>query len=450
MIMVLEADLLLTNGLVFNPFTLEWNKDTIAIRDGKIIGLGDYPAKKVQDCSGCYIVAGFIDVHAHIESSFLPPGEYSRLAAKHGTTTTIADPHEMVNVCGIKGMQYMQQSSSITDIRYVLPSCVPATPMDECAKPLSAAALASFLKTDKTDNSLIALGEVMNVPGVLACDPDVIQKLRLFSFREGHAPMLTGSSLDAYICAGIQSDHETTSYQEGYEKLRRGMYLYIREGSTEKNLIKLIPLATRTTASRCCFCTDDRDVTELVQKGMIDDCIRLAIAQGCEPEVAYRIATLSAAERFSLHDRGACTPGRRADLVILSDMETCTIHDVLIGGIRYCEAQAQPFIKIPPFPFYATVPAALDLKLTQSGTATVISLNQHRIDTSAMHVPVDGSAIPNFSRDILKAVVVSRYTPHQMGIGLVHGFSMKKGAIASSVSHDSHNIIMDFHETNES
>jgi len=436
--MVLEADLLLKNGLVFNPFTLEWNNDAIAITGGRIIGLGDYPARKVRDCSGCYIIPGFIDAHAHIESSFLPPGEYSRLAAQHGTTTTIADPHEIANVCGIEGIQYMQQSPSITDIRYTLPSCVPATPMDECAEPLLADTLQSFLKTD---TSLIALGEVMNVPGVLAGDPDIIQKLGFFSCREGHAPMLTGSSLDAYICAGIQSDHETNSYLEGYEKLRRGMYLYIREGSTEKNLVELIPLATRATAPRCCFCTDDRDAIELVQNGMIDDCIRLAIARGCEPEVAYRIATLSAAERFSLHDRGACTPGRRADLVILSDMERCTIHDVLIGGISYREAPPLPVPKTPFYPFHATVPAALDLALTQSGIATVVSLNRNRIDTSAMRVPVNGKMIPDFSRDILKAVVVSRYTPHKMGIGLVHGLSMKKGAIASTVSHDSHNII---------
>jgi adenine deaminase len=436
--MVLEADLLLTDGLVFNPFTLEWNSDGVAILDGRIIGLGDYPAKKVKDCSGYYITPGFIDAHAHIESSFLPPGEYSRLAAQHGTTTTITDPHEIANVCGLGGIQYMQQSGTITDIRYTLPSCVPATPMDECAQPLLADTLQSFLKTN---NSLIALGEVMNVPGVLACDPDIIQKLGLFSCREGHAPMLTGSNLDAYICAGIQSDHETTSYREGYEKLRRGMYLYIREGSTEKNLLELIPLANRATASRCCFCTDDRDVTELMQKGVIDDCIRLAIARGCEPEVAYRIATLSAAERFSLHDRGACTPGRRADLVILSDIERCTLDDVLIGGISYRDAQTLPPIKTPAYPFHATTPGVLDLTLTQSGIATVISLNWNRIDTYAMRVPVNGKMIPDFLRDILKAGVVSRYTPHKLGIGLVHGFSMKRGAIASSISHDSHNIV---------
>jgi adenine deaminase len=436
--MVLEADLLLTGGLVFNPFTLEWNNDAIAITGGRIIGLGDYPAKKVRDCSGYYITPGFIDAHAHIESSFLPPGEYSRLAAQHGTTTTIADPHEIANVCGMGGIQYMQQSVSITDIKYTLPSCVPATPMDQCAEPLLADTLALFLKTD---TSLIALGEVMNVPGVLACDPDIIQKLGFFSFREGHAPMLAGSSLDAYICAGIQSDHETNSYLEGYEKLRRGMYLYIREGSTEKNLIELIPLATRATSPRCCFCTDDRDATELMQKGVIDDCIRLAIARGCEPEVAYRIATLSAAERFSLHDRGACTPGRRADLVIMSDIESCTIHDVLTLGISYRDVQTSSPIKSPVYPFHATIPTAQDLMLAQSGIATVVSLNRSRIDTSVMRVPVNGKMVPDFSRDILKAVVVSRYTPHKIGIGLVHGFSMKRGAIASSVSHDSHNII---------
>ena len=438
--MTLEADLLLTNGLVFNPFTLEWIHEAIAIRDGKIIGIGQYPAKRVQDCSGYSIVAGFIDAHAHIESSFLTPPEYSALAGQHGTTTTVADPHEIANVCGIQGIQYMQRCPCITDIKYTLPSCVPATPMDECAEPLDAARLASLLKTD---NSIIALGEVMNVPGVLAGDPAVMQKLELLSCREGHAPMLQGSSLDAYINAGIQSDHETIRYEEGHEKLRRGMYLYIREGSTEKNLKELIPLANRTTASRCCFCTDDRDVIDLTQRGAIDDCIRLAIASGCEPEVAYRIATLSAAERFSLHDRGACTPGRRADLVLLSDIQECTIHDVLIGGVSYRESTAPPPPKVPEYPFHATIPTALDLQLMQSdsGMATIIALHHDHIDTFAMQQSVHENLIPDFSRDILKVVVVSRYTPHKCGIGLVHGFSMKRGAIASSISHDSHNII---------
>ena len=436
--MTQEVDLLLTNGLVFNPFTLEWTHESIAIQDGKIIGLGMYPAKKVQDCSGFYIVSGFIDAHAHIESSFLSPCEYSALAAQHGTTTTIADPHEIANVCGIKGIQYMQQNHCMTDIRYTLPSCVPATPLDACAQPLCAATLAEFLKID---SSIIALGEVMNVPGVLAGDPDLMQKLALFSCREGHAPMLTGHELDAYIHAGIQSDHETNTYQEGYEKLRRGMYLYIRQGSTEKNLPELIPLATHATAPRCCFCTDDRDVIELMQKGAIDDCIRLAIAHGCEPEIAYRIATLSAAERFALHDRGACTPGRRADLVILSDMQKCIIHDVLLCGISYRDTSVSSPPKTPIYPFHATIPSPSDIRVSKSGIATVISLHHQHIDTTAMEVLVHGEQIPDFARDILKAIVVSRYTPHKMGVGLVHGFSMKRGAIASSVSHDSHNII---------
>jgi adenine deaminase len=436
--MTQEADLLLTNGLVFNPFTLEWIPESIAIRDGRIIGLGDYPAKKVQDCSGFYIVSGFIDAHAHIESSLLSPCEYSALAAQHGTTTTIADPHEIANVCGIAGIQYMQQNHCITDIKYALPSCVPATPLDACAQPLCADTLSSFLKTDA---SIIALGEVMNVPGVLAGDPDLMQKLALFSCREGHAPMLSEKDLDAYICAGIQSDHETNTYQEGYEKLRRGMYLYIRQGSTEKNLPELIPLATHKTASRCCFCTDDRDVRELMQKGAIDDCIRLAITHGCEPEIAYRIATLSAAERFGLHDRGACTPARRADLIILSDMQKCIIHDVLLSGISYHDIELLPPPKTPIYPFHATIPSPSDLILPKSGIATVIALHHHHIDTTAMEVFVHGEQIPDLARDILKVIVISRYTPHKMGIGLVHGFSMKKGAIASSISHDSHNII---------
>jgi len=313
------ADAVFRNASIFDPFTCSWDEGSLAVKDGIVLGTGDYRGKKEYNVSGTYIVPGLIDAHVHIESSLLTPREYSRLVAQHGSATVIADPHEIANVAGVAGIEFMlsQRKGLPVDLRYMLPSCVPATPRDVGGSTLDATDLARF----KDREGILGLGEMMNVPGVLAGDPDLYKKLDIFSLRDGHAPQLFGKDLNAYILAGLQSDHECSHLAEAEEKIRKGMYVYIREGSTECNIEALAPLVTPLTVSRCCFATDDCHADVLMNDGHIDRCIRSAIACGVVPELALRMATLSAAERFGLHDRGALAPGRRADFCIVSDPE---------------------------------------------------------------------------------------------------------------------------------
>ncbi|MDP3396898.1 MAG: amidohydrolase family protein, partial [Methanoregula sp.] len=290
---ITPADAVFKNAKIFNPFTCTWDTGTLAVKDGVVLGIGDYSGKKEYDFTGRYIVAGLIDAHVHIESSLLTPREYTRLVAQHGTATVIADPHEIANVAGVAGIDWMlsQRSGLAVDIRYMIPSCVPATPMDVGGAILDAPTLARF----KNREGVSGLGEMMNFPGVLGADLTIGKKLEIFLIRDGHAPMLSGSDLNAYILAGLQSDHECTSRNEAEEKLKKGMYIYIREGSTEHNIEELAPLITPLTVSRCCFATDDCHVDLLMEDGHIDRCIRKAIACGVVPELAIRMATLSAA-----------------------------------------------------------------------------------------------------------------------------------------------------------
>ena len=268
----------------------------------------------------------------HIESSLLTPREYARLVALHGTTTVVADPHEIANVAGTAGLEFMlaERDGAAADIRYLLPSCVPATPAEKGGAVLDAADLRPFVSRD----GILGLAEMMNVPGVLAGDPAIGEKLALAPVRDGHAPFLSGKDLNAYILAGLQSDHECTTLAEAREKLERGMYIFIREGSTERNIAALLPLVTPATVSRCCFATDDCHADLLIEGGHMDRCIRKAIGCGLSPELAIRMATLSPAERFGLSDRGALVPGRRADFCIVDDPHRFVITKVFRGGVE--------------------------------------------------------------------------------------------------------------------
>ena len=437
-----SADIVFRNGVVFNPFTCEWLNEDFAVRDGIIIGTGrTYHGKKEVNLKSSYVVPGFIDAHVHIESSLLTPYEYARLVMQHGTTTVIADPHEIANVCGTIGIEYMLDAheKQPLDIFIMLPSCVPATPLDDCAMTLTADSLRPFIDND----AVIGLGEMMNVPGVLSHDTEVMEKLSLTPIRDGHAPFLTGPMLDEYICSGMQSDHESVILDEGREKLQKGMFLFIREGSTERNLRTLLPLVNTCTSARCCFCTDDRHADMLFTDGHIDDCIRKAIDEGCEPELAIRMATLSPAERFGLFDRGAISPGRIADFCIINDTRRCNVERTykrgdLISSEQFIPVQAQPAHN---YPFNAKIPSLEDIRIEGSGTARVIRIQEGQIGTKTEYLQLSDNDIPDIKRDILKTVVVSRYHPVKPGVGLVNGFRLTKGAIASSVSHDSHNII---------
>lgn len=432
------ADTVFTNCEIYNPFTCGFESTSLAVKDGLVVGLGDYAGREEIDLHGSLVVPGLIDAHVHIESSLLTPAEFARLVLRHGTTTVVADPHELANVCGAAGIEYILRESAETplDVLVMLPSCVPATPLDMGGASLSADDLREFCGRDR----VIGLGEMMNVPGVLAADPGIEQKLDLFGIVDGHAPLLTGKDLNAYVYAGITSDHECTLLAEAQEKLRRGMYIMLREGSTERNLAELLPLVTGCTASRCCFATDDRHADMLLAEGHIDDCIRKAVTQGCEPELALRMATLSAAERFGLHDRGALVPGRLADFCAVDDLASFRVTRTFKRGVEVVD----PGYRVPAAirrPLVAVPPDADTLRLTGSGTARVIGLVEGQIITEDLRLEVDGDRIPDTDRDILKAVVTDRYRGTGSGVGLVHGFSLTEGALASSVAHDSHNIV---------
>jgi adenine deaminase len=432
------ADVVFENASIFNPFSCSWDDGTLAIKNGIILGIGDYTGKRVRDCAGRYIVPGLIDAHVHIESSLLTPSEYARLVAIHGTTTVIADPHEIANVAGIRGLEYMLavREKAAIDILYMLPSCVPATPADVGGAVLGADDLRHFIGID----GVLGLGEMMNVPGVLAADVAIGQKITLSPIRDGHAPGLTGEDLNAYLLAGFQSDHECTALTEADEKLKKGVYIFIREGSTEQNIEELVPRVTPATVSRCCFATDDCHADLLVDRGHIDRCIRKAVACGLAPELAIRIATLSPAERFGLADRGAFAPGRKADFCIVDDPEKFVVRQVFRDGTEIVASSPSPQLPFPPS-IHCVLPSPESIRISGSGTARVIGLIPGQIVTASLRYDCSAEEIPDLDRDILKVVVCNRYFDAPCGIGLVHGFAFREGAIAGSISHDAHNII---------
>jgi len=437
---VTPADAVFSDAEIFNPFTCRWNHGSLAIKDGVILGIGDYEGSREINTEGAYLVPGLIDAHVHIESSLLLPREYAALVARHGTAAVIADPHEIANVAGSAGINYMlaERFGLPVDIRYLVPSCVPSTPADIGGAVIGAEECRRF----KGDGGVLGLGEMMDVPGILAGEPGIREKLEIFAIRDGHAPQLSGKDLNAYILSGLQSDHECTHLAEAEEKLNLGMYIYIREGSTEQNIDELASLITPTTAPRCCFATDDCHADLLMEDGHIDRCIRKAIACGVEPELAIRVATLSAAERFGLTGHGALSPGRSADFCVIDDPERFTVRDVFVGGrplqtFRIAVRQGNSI----PFPFRCTVPANESLSVCGKGPARVIGLVPNQIVTDSLLVDCNGAGVPDIPRDILKVVVCNRYGTGSCATGLVHGFGFKKGAIASTVSHDAHNLI---------
>ncbi|HNQ30174.1 MAG TPA: adenine deaminase [Methanolinea sp.] len=433
------ADALFKNACVYDPFTCGWIETDIAVASGKIVGLGSlYKARNTLNLKGRRVVPGLIDAHVHVESSLLVPSEYARVVAMHGTTSVVADPHEIANVCGKAGIEYMlrEREGLPVDIFIMLPSCVPATPLDRGGAELTAEDLSEFIGRD----GVLGLGEVMNVPGVLERDEGVFAKLALCSIRDGHAPLLSGESLNAYILAGLQSDHECTGKEEAAEKLSRGMFIFAREGSTEKNLRELIPLASPCTASRIAFATDDRHADSLVEEGHIDDCIRKSLEYGLELEIVLRMATLSAADRFGLHDRGALAPGRNADFCILLEDEPFSVLKTFKSG-KILDLSVHKKPRIIPSPMRARAPTHEDLAIKGEGTARVIGIVPHQILTEHLAFELEGAEIPDLDRDILKVVVCNRYREGRCGLGLVHGFGLKKGAIAGSIAHDAHNLV---------
>ncbi|NBZ89605.1 adenine deaminase [Stagnihabitans tardus] len=443
------ADLVLKGGRVFDLVTGELVETDVAICGDTIVGVfGEYSGKREIDVSGRVLVPGFIDTHLHIESSLVTPHEFDRCVTPHGVTTAICDPHEIANVCGTTGLQYFFDCAGklLMDLRVQVSSCVPSTHMETTGAVLGASDLAPF----KDHPRGFGLAEFMNYPGVLMQDPGCMEKLSLWQggHIDGHAPLLRGNDLNGYLAAGIRTEHEATGYDEGLEKLRKGMRVLIREGSVSKDLRALVGLLTERHAPYLCFCTDDRNPLDIGEHGHLDWIIRTAIEWGAPVLAAYRAASLSAAEAFGLKDRGLIAPGRRADIVMLGSLEACDVRDVIAGGVWVDAAAFAGREQVEPVA-RASVKARKvgpgDFRTAGNRVETpVIGVIPGKIITEHLYhdiMPVDGDKRPDGGRDLMKIAVLERHGKNgNLATGFVKGFGLTKGAIASTVCHDHHNI----------
>lgn len=448
------ADLLLRNGKIVNVYSGEFLDIDIAVAGGQIAGFGPRAARSEVDLRGRYVAPGFIDAHVHIESAMASPAEFARTVLPRGTTTVVADPHEIANVLGLAGIEYMLQSTASQPLQFFfsLSSCVPATTMETAGAELTAQTMAPLI----THPRIVALAEMMNFPGVIQSDPDVMDKIRLAQGVrkqvDGHAPGVQGPLLDAYIAAGIASDHECITAAEAMEKLRRGMHIMIREGTGAKNMAALLEIIRPATAHRLMWCTDDRHPHDILTEGHIDAIVRKAISHGVPPHLALRMATLNPATYFGLPRTGAIAPGQRADMVIFSQLENPEVEMVFAGGKQVAEngslLASTPFPdSTPPAAAMNVNPTALDFQMVAAGprirTIEIIPgqiITRQTIEAAPV---VDGRLVSDPDRDLLKIAVIERHRgTGRTGIGVVKGIGLQRGAIASSVAHDAHNIIV--------
>lgn len=445
----LPADLVLRGGQVFDLMTGEMLKGDVAICGDTIVGImGDYEGREVVDVTGLTLVPGFIDTHLHIESSLVTPFEFDRCVTPRGVTTAICDPHEIANVIGVDGVRYFQTASErcLMDIRVQLSSCVPSTHMETAGAELTAQDLAGL----RGHPSAIGLAEFMNYPGVIHRDPAAMAKIALFEggHIDGHCPLLTGKDLNAYIAAGIRTEHEATSVTEAREKLRKGMRVLIREGSVSKDLEALAPLLTPLTSPYLCLCTDDRNPLDIGEHGHLDYMIRRLIELGVEPIAAYRAASLSAAEAFGLKDRGMIAPGKRADIVALDSLTGCHAQMVWAAGRRVEEAAFAAREEIAPVgrnSVHAPNLTASSFRTHANREETdVIGIREGQILTDHLRENIaiaNGDKAPDIARDLVRISVIERHGKNgNIATGFVRGFGLKAGAIASTVCHDHHNI----------
>ncbi|MBE9469801.1 MAG: adenine deaminase [Chloroflexi bacterium] len=448
----MPPDLVLKNARIINTFVGKVEQGNVAIHDGRIAGIGDYgQAKQIIDLHGDYLAPALIDGHTHIESSMLHPTQYACAVVPRGVLTVVTDLHEIANVCGLAGIRFVASwaQKSPLDILCMAPSCVPATTLETSGAKIGAEEIRDILAYP----NVIGLGEVMNFPGVINCDREVLDKLTAARGRviDGHAPGLSGKELNAYMAAGILSEHESTTLEEGKEKLERGMYLMIREGSSEKNLDTLLPLVTDNTYKRCFFVVDDRSCSDLLHDGDVDAVVRKAISRGLEPIRALQMATINTAEYFRLHDRGAIAPGYLADLITITNLPKLEIDTVFYRG-KVVAGRGKPLFSVPATPGELTDTVRVkrlnlqSLRLSATDdTHPVIEIVPGQIVTKKRVEKVkveDGAIMPDTEKDILKLAVVERHRASgNVGLGLVKGFGLKRGALASSIGHDSHNII---------
>ncbi|MDZ7261199.1 MAG: adenine deaminase [candidate division KSB1 bacterium] len=449
-----QVDLVLKNGRLVNVLSGEIYECDLAIYDQYIIGLGPgYSAKETLDLKGLHLAPGFIDGHVHIESAMVEVPQFARAVVPLGTTSVVADPHELANVLGYEGIRYMMDSSKYNPLNvfFMLPSCVPSTDLETTGSVLRAFDIFPFLK----EKWVVGLAEVMNFPAVLAGDEEVLDKLKIAADKriDGHAPRLSGKDLVAYIATGIASDHECTTVAEAREKLRLGMYIMIREGTVTKNLIDLLPLVTKENSHRCLFVTDDRHPNDILEEGHINFMIKTAIARGLDPITAIRMATLNPAEYFGLRKLGAIAPGQMADLVVFDDFKHFNIKKVFKNG-QLVAVDGIPIYEVGVRPRMA-LRSSVNIKWLEGGEfdlpargrrCRVIGLVKDQIVTDELIEEakvVEGKVVSDTERDILRCYVVERHRASgNIGKGLVKGFGLKRGAIASSIAHDSHNIVV--------
>ena len=466
-----KADLVLKNARILNVFTGEVEDGDVAIRNGYIAGIGSYEGETEIDLMGKIVCPGLIDGHIHIESSMISPAEFAKAVLPHGTTAVITDPHEIANVAGAEGLSYMLESSVDLplEIFFMLPSCVPATPLDEAGAELNAASLNSFYANIR----VLGLAELMNSYGTVRNDKEIISKIlgaqdhgRII---DGHAPGLSGRDLNAYVAAGVGSDHECSTAEEAIEKLKRGQWIMIREGTAAKNLKALLPLFDDEYCDRCMLVTDDKHPGDLIELGHIDYIIREAIKAGKKPANAIKMASFNAASYFGLKSRGAVAPGYRADLIVVSDLSEFNVEKVFKKG-KLVASDGKLCIDVPEFgkkedhyprvyhSFKLRELSSQDFVLMESGSKKrVIELMRDQLLTGELIVPanlersaecaIEGHFTPargvELDKDIVKIAVIERHksTGH-IGVGFAKGYGLKYGAIASSVAHDSHNLIV--------
>jgi adenine deaminase len=444
-----KADLVLKNAKYLNVFSNEFLCGDIAVANGLIAGVGKYDGKTEIDVSGKLVLPGFIDAHIHLESSMVTPAEFAKAVVAHGTTTVITDPHEITNVMGIDGVEYMIQASQNLpiDVHFMMPSCVPATEIDESGAELDCKDIDLYLDNKK----VLGLAEMMNYVGVANADEQVLEKIVAAQAHhkkiDGHAPGLSGNDLNAYIAAGVYSDHECSTVEDAIAKLERGQYIMIREGTAARNLDALLPLLTPQYYTYCMFCTDDKHPNDLLEKGHIDYIVRRAIKSGVDPIIAVKCASHHAARYFLLNNRGAIAPGFLADFVVIDNFDDFNILEVYKKGkLMFDGKTVTPFeapeidphlVKRSHETFHVAHLEATDF--IESRPRAVLGMVPGEIVTTdagyAEKISVED--------DILKIAVIERHkNTHHIGIGYIKGYGLKSGAVATSISHDSHNIIV--------
>ena len=443
------ADLVLKNATYVNVFSNSLCTADIAVAEGLIVGMGEYSGNEEVDMTGKIVLPGFLDAHIHLESALVSPKEFVKAVLPHGTTTVVTDPHEIANVMGADGIEYMLQATEglPVDVRFMLPSCVPATPLDESGAILDYRAIDSFYDHPRVQG----LAEMMNFVGIIAGDDQPVEKIVAAQAHhkkiDGHAPDLVGNDLNAYVAAGVYSDHECHDLNDAIAKLERGQFIMIREGTAARNLDALAPLLCDKYSERCMFCTDDKHPNDLLEKGHIDYMVKKAIALGADPITAVKVACHNAARYFLLNNRGAIAPGYLADFVVIDNFQDFTIEKVFKRGELMVEDGVVRDFPAPPIESYLEDRARNTFHVE---TLTAEHFSEHRprgiigmVDGEITTVDAGYSDRIDVEYDVLKIAVVERHkNTHHIGIGFLQGYGLKSGAVATSVSHDSHNIIV--------